>query len=85
VRKDEILSSHENSFDEDYTQLVNEIDEKTDVEDEILMECSDKDKEMMPNETQESHKFKTDHWCVYAGYEDSHKENKGVESNIQIQ
>jgi hypothetical protein len=79
VRKDEILSSHENSPDEDYTQLVNEIVEEEDVEDESLMKCSDQHKEMMPDETQESHGFKTDHWCVYAGYEDNHKENKGVE------
>jgi hypothetical protein len=34
---------------------------------------------MMPNETQESQGFETNHWCVYAGYKDIHKENEGVE------
>jgi len=42
------------------------------------MRCLDQLEEMMPYETQESHGFKIDHWCVYTGYEYSHKQNKGV-------
>jgi hypothetical protein len=80
MKEDERMPSHKNSQGEDYTQLVNEIVEEEDVDDESLMRCSDQHKEMMLDETQESHGFKTNHWCVYAGYEDNHKENEGVEN-----
>jgi len=56
VKKDELTSSHKDSPDEDYTQLVNE---EEDVE--IIMKCSYQQKEMILDETQESHRFKIDH------------------------
>jgi hypothetical protein len=39
---------------------------------------------MMQDDTQKSHGFEINHWCLYAGYEEGHKENEGIEKNIQI-
>jgi hypothetical protein len=78
MKKDEILLSHKNSHGEDYTQLVNEEED-----DESLMKCSDQHKEMMPDETQKSHGFEINHWCVYAGYEGNHKKRKELKRTFK--
>jgi hypothetical protein len=79
MKEDEIMLSHKDSQGEGYTQLVSGIVEEADVDDKYLMRCSGQHKEMMPDEIQESHGFEINHWCVYAGYEDIHKENEEVE------
>jgi hypothetical protein len=75
MKKYEILLSYKNSHGEEYTQLVNE-----EVEDGSLMKCLDQHKEMMPYETQESHGFEINHWCVYASYEENQKESEGIKN-----
>jgi hypothetical protein len=74
MKKDDILLSHKNSHGKYYTQLINE-----EADDGNLMKCSDQHKEMIPDETQESHGFAINHCCVYVGYEDNHKENEVIE------
>jgi hypothetical protein len=45
------------------------------------MRCSYQHEEMMSDETQESHGFDTNHWCVYVGYEDNQKKEKDEEQH----
>jgi len=73
------MRSHKYSQGEGYTQLVSGIVEEADADDKYLMRCSDQHKDMTSNETQESCGFKINHWCVYASYEDTQKENEEVE------
>jgi hypothetical protein len=71
--EDEIISSHKSSQGEDYTQLVNEIVEEVDANDESIMRCSNQHKEMMLDETQESHVLKLIIGVCMQGYEYNHK------------
>jgi hypothetical protein len=79
VKRHEITLSHKSSHGEYYTQLVNNIVKEVDDDDESLMKCSYQHKEMIPKDTQESHGFKFNQWCVYAGYEDDQEKSEEVE------